>query len=118
MAGAGWKSVVGPANGWESVDTESSQTHLNVLERTVDCQSDSHKRLPAPTGQTGYGNRSDQFFREIHEDLKPRARTGRTLSELVDLWLLLDRQATQNALERRREARRTVDVVGKVRVGG
>ena len=43
----------------------------------VDRRHDLHQRAPyAQTGQTGYGDRSDRFYRERREDLKPRAREG------------------------------------------
>ena len=52
----------------------------NTLEcdrTSVDGLHDLHQRAPfAQTGQTGYGDRSDRFYRERRENLKPRAREG------------------------------------------
>ena len=46
---------------------------LECARTRVDRRHDLHQRAPcAQTGQTGYGDRSDRFYRECREDLKPR----------------------------------------------
>ena len=50
---------------------------LECARTRVDRRRDLHQRAPCTqTGQTGYGDRSDRFYRERREDLKPRAREG------------------------------------------
>ena len=61
------------------VDTESGQTHLNMLERTQDGQNGQHQRNHVPPGQTGYAE-----FRVEHTT----SSSGGTLSELGGLGLL------------------------------
>ena len=59
----------------ESVDAKSghtlecTRTHSKIIKMI-------NRSLPVPTGQTGYGDRSDRFHRERREDLKPRAWEG------------------------------------------
>ena len=47
---------------------------LECARTRVDRRHDLHQR--APYAQTGYDDRSDRFYRERREDLKPRAREG------------------------------------------
>ena len=49
---------------------ENARTRSKIV-KTINTSS-----LPALTGQTGYGDRSDRFYRERRENLKPRAREG------------------------------------------
>ena len=50
---------------------------LECARTRVDRRHDLHQRAPcAQGGQTGYDDRSDRFYRERRENLKPRAREG------------------------------------------
>ena len=73
-----------PAESPKSALMQNLVTHSNALERSLIVDTIFTNELPAhrpvrpvmATGQTGYGDRSDRFFRKICEDLKPRAREG------------------------------------------
>ena len=86
-----------------SVDTEL--VNKQALERVDRKRSDHQRRTPA-TSQTGSANRSDRS--DAENAAKPKtASSGGTPLELADLGMSWSRQATQDALERRRDEQRT-----------
>ena len=82
----------------------SSGQHTSA--RTRRSQRSNHQREEPATGQTGRANQSDRLGAENPAKSKTSS-SGVTPSELEDLGLSWSRQATQDALERRRDERRT-----------
>jgi len=79
-----------PAESPKNMLTQIWSTHESA--RTRRSQTIFTSILSAPTGHTSYADRSDRCSREM---VKPRTTSsGGTPSELVELGLLWDRQAT------------------------
>ena len=95
----------------QNVCWRSSDQHTSA--RTRGSQRSNHQRDELATGQTGRANRSDWLGAE--NPAKPRtSSSGGTPSELEDPGLSWSWQATQDALECRKDEQRTTQRLKKL----